>query len=138
MLEHRYGKSNKVVDALSQRTMMLNTMFIELVSLNYVKTLYEEDADFSEAWKALKSLGVWIAHHIWIIISKRSFFLNQQLCISRSSIRMDLIKELHSGVLGGVFGYDKTIALVKEIYFWPIMNKYVRKFVEGCRVKVRT
>jgi hypothetical protein len=47
VLKHRSGKSNKVVDALSRRIVLLNTMSIEVVSLNCIKTLYEEDADFS-------------------------------------------------------------------------------------------
>ena len=29
---------------------------------------------------------------------------------------------------------DKTSKLVKERYFWPSINKDVRKFVECCRV----
>ena len=54
MLKHRTGKSNKAVDALSQRIALLNTMSIEVVSMNYLKTLYQEDADFSKAWKECK------------------------------------------------------------------------------------
>ena len=45
-----------------------------------------------------------------------------------------MIRELHSGGLGGHFGFDITIELVKERYFWPNMNKYDRKFVEGCSI----
>jgi hypothetical protein len=56
------------------------------------------------------------------------------LCIPRSSIRLNLIKELHSGGLGGHFGIDKTTSLVKERYFWPSFNKDVQNFVEGCRI----
>ena len=47
---------------------------------------------------------------------------------------MNLIKELHSGGLGGHFGMNKTATLVKERYFWPKFNKDVQKFVEGCRI----
>ena len=47
---------------------------------------------------------------------------------------MNLIKELRSGGLGRHFGFDKTITLVKEKYFWLIRNKDVRKYVEGCRI----
>jgi hypothetical protein len=54
VLKQKSGKSNKVVDALSQSIKLLNTMSIEGVILNYIKTLYEEDAYFSEAWKACK------------------------------------------------------------------------------------
>ena len=53
-MKHRSGKSNKVANALSHRTTLLNTMSIEVVSLNCIKTLYEEDVDFVEAWKVYK------------------------------------------------------------------------------------
>ena len=44
-----------------------------------------------------------------------------------------MVRELHSGGLGGHFGIDKTIALVKEKYFWPSINKDVRIYVSCCR-----
>jgi hypothetical protein len=52
VLKHRSDKSNKVVDALSRRTVLLNTMSVAVVSLECVKGLYEEDAYFAAAWKA--------------------------------------------------------------------------------------
>ena len=42
-----------------------------------------------------------------------------QLCISRSLMRENLIKEKHSGGLIGLSGRDKTIALVAKNYYWP-------------------
>ena len=46
-------------------------------------------------------------------------FKGNQLCIPRSSMWENLIKEKHSGGLAGHFGRDKTIALVAENYYWP-------------------
>jgi hypothetical protein len=34
--------------------MLLNTMHVEVVSLDNMKELYAEDTDFAEAWKACK------------------------------------------------------------------------------------
>jgi hypothetical protein len=135
VLKHRSGKSNKVVDALSQRTVLLNTMSVVVVSLECVKGLYEEDADFAEAWKACKepwSLDQtpFLDYHI----QEGFLFKNQQLCIPHSSLQLNLIRELHNGGLGGHCGMEKTTTLVKEQYFWPNINKDVRKFVECCRV----
>lgn len=45
-----------------------------------------------------------------------------------------MVRELHSGGLDGHFGIDKTTMLVKERYFWPSINRDVKKFVERCRV----
>ena len=41
--------------ALSRRVLLLNTLSVEVVSLESMKELYEEDVDFGEAWKAYKA-----------------------------------------------------------------------------------
>ena len=48
----------------------------------------------------------------WYVVQRKS-----QLCIPRSSMRENLIKEKHSGGLAGHFGRDKTIALVAKNYY---------------------
>lgn len=48
VLNHRSGKSNKVVDALSWRIMLLNNLSIEVVSMACMKELYAEDTDFAD------------------------------------------------------------------------------------------
>ena len=82
VLKHRSGKLNKVVIGLSRRTVLLNTMSVVVVSLECVKGLYEEDADFAEAWKACKepwSLDEtpFLDYHI----QEGFLFNNRQLCI---------------------------------------------------------
>lgn len=61
-------------------------------------------------------------------------FKGNQFCIPKSSMRLNLIKEKHSGALVGYFGFDKTIALVSEKYDWPQMQQDVRKYVQGCKI----
>ena len=51
-LKHRSGKSNRVVDALSIRHLLLTQMQIEVVGFKELTNLYLEDPDFVEAWKA--------------------------------------------------------------------------------------
>jgi len=124
-----------VDDALSRRTSLLKTMHVEVVNLNCTKYLYEGDADFSIKWKACREpWSIDQTRYLDYHIQEGFLFKNQQLCIPQSSIRLNLIKELHSGGLGGHFGLDKTITLVKEIYFWPSLGKDVRRFVEGYRI----
>jgi hypothetical protein len=119
-------QKSKKSDALSHRITLLNIMLVEVVRMNYLNTLYEEDAYFLEAWKACKETcsldkTPYLDYHI----EQGNFLKNQQLCIPISSIQLNIIKELHSGGLGGHFGMDKTTTLVKERYFWPIFNKDV-------------
>ena len=52
-------------------------------------------------------------------------------------------KEFHEGELdqretqwrmAGHFGRDKTIAILREHYFWPQMSQDVKNFVQNCQV----
>ena len=52
VLKHRSGNSNKVVDALSRRKLLLIEIQIEVVRMKELSTLYPDDANFGEAWKA--------------------------------------------------------------------------------------
>ena len=82
--------------------------------------LYPEDLDFAEAWKAY-TLLVTLDRTKWLdfIIQDGMLFKGNQLCIPRSSMRENLIKEKHSGGLAGHFGWDRTFYLVVECYYWP-------------------
>lgn len=94
-------------------------MQVEVVGFEELKDLYEEDADFGEAWRVCKS-PISANRTKWLdyIIQDDMLFIGNQLCIPRSSMRLNLIKEKHSGGLAGNFGMDKTLELVSEKYYW--------------------
>lgn len=73
-------------------------MQFEVVGFNELKTLYLEDPDFVEAWKACKE-PVTLDRIRWLdfIIHNDMLFKGIQLCIPRISMRENLIKEKHSG-----------------------------------------
>ena len=66
-------------------------------------------------------------------IQEGFLFENKKLCLPQGSMRLNIVKELHVGGLGGHFGMDKAAILVKERYFSPSINKEVRTFVEYYR-----
>ena len=123
MLKHRSGRSNRVADALSRRLLLLTIMQVEVVGFDELKNLYQEDPNFAKAWKACKEPVV-VDRTGWLdyLVLDGMLFKGNQLCIPRSSMRENLIKEKHSGGLAGHFGLDKTIAILREHYFWPQMS----------------
>ena len=120
VLKHQSGKSNRVVDALSRRHLLLIEMQIEVVGFKEFMNLYLEDPNFVEAWKAC-TVPITLDKMKWqdFIIQYGTLFKGNRLYIPRSSMRENLIKENHSGGLVGHFGRDKIIALVAKNYYWP-------------------
>ena len=135
VLKHKSRKSNRVVDALSRRHLLLTQMQIEVVGFKELTNLYPEDPDFAEAWKAY-TIHITLDRMKWLdyIIQDGMLFKGSQLCIPRSSMRENLIKEKHSGGLVGHFGQDKTFSLGAKHYYWPQLQQDVKKFLQICRV----
>ena len=97
--------------------------------------MYPNDPNFGEAWKDYIEL---VTHDRtkWLdfMIQDSILFKGNQLCIPKSLVRENLIKEKHSRGLVGHFGRDKTIALVANNYYYPQLQQDVKKFVQSCRV----
>ena len=91
-----------------------------MVVFKELNNLYPEDPDFREAWKAcIEPVTLDRSKLLDFIIQDGMLFKGRQLCIQRSSMRENLIKNKHSGGLIGHFVRDKTIALVAKNYYWP-------------------
>ena len=120
-------KSNRVVDALSRRLFFLTEMQIEVFGFKELTNLYLEYLNFFEAWKACT---ITLDRIKWFdfIIQDDMLLEGNQLCIPRSSMRENFIKEKHSGGLAGYFGQAKIFALVVENYYWPQLQQDVKNF----------
>ncbi|MDF3686366.1 integrase zinc binding domain-containing protein [Enterobacter hormaechei] len=105
----------------------MSEMKVEVLGFDEMKELYDADPDFFEAWRECRALN--LTNHISkyddYFIQEGMLFKGIQLCIPRSSMRLNLIKEKHSGGLIGHFGIDKTLSLLKEKYYWPQLYKDV-------------
>ncbi|GKA77002.1 RNA-directed DNA polymerase [Tanacetum coccineum] len=60
-------------------------------------------------------------------------FKGARLCIPLCSLREAIILEGHAGRLAGHFGRDKTLALLREQFYWPKMERDVNRLLERCR-----
>nr|GEW09675.1 RNA-directed DNA polymerase [Tanacetum cinerariifolium] len=48
-------------------------------------------------------------------------------------LRKAIVLEGHAGGLAGHFGHDKTLALLREHFYWPKMERDVNRLLERCR-----
>ena len=95
-------------------------MQIKVVGFKELANLYAEDPNFAKAWKAcIVPITLNGKKLLDFIIQDGMLFKGNQLCMPKSSMRENLVKEKHSGRLDEHFGRDKTIALVAKKYYWP-------------------
>ncbi|GKC50298.1 transposon ty3-I gag-pol polyprotein [Tanacetum coccineum] len=128
-IKHKSGVTNLVVDALSRRRPLLSKMQVSVLGFEKIKDLYQEDVFFS------KVINLCINGPYKEFIFQEGFlFYGNRLCIPDCSLRLEIIKETHKGGLGGHFGRDKTVSLLKDRFFWQKMMKDVNHYILRCRI----
>ncbi|GKD44238.1 RNA-directed DNA polymerase [Tanacetum coccineum] len=121
-------KNNKVADALSRKTTLLVTISNEVVGFDSINELYASDEDFRNTWMELETKqnrGVFLLLYGY-------FFTGNRLCIPKTSLKSQLIKDIHVGGLSD--GRDKIIASVESRFYWPQLKRDVGAFVKRCVV----
>ncbi|GLT54897.1 hypothetical protein SLA2020_280560 [Shorea laevis] len=129
-LRHQSGSLNRVADALSRRVALLTTMHTKVVGFDTFRELYTEDPSFG---KILAEVSA--GKRSDYILLNGYLFRGSQLCIPDSSLREQIIRELHGE---GHFGRDKTLALISSDYYWPKLTSDVARYVERCFICQRS
>ncbi|GJX52863.1 putative reverse transcriptase domain-containing protein [Tanacetum coccineum] len=128
VIRHKVGSDNQVADALSRHHSLITTMQIRVQGFDLFRGIYCDDPDFREIWSKCDN-GPF--QHF----SKLDGYLfkGAWLCISLCSLREAIILEGHAGELAGHFGRDKTVALLREQFYWPKMERDVNRLLKRCR-----
>ena len=129
-IKHKLGKLNRVADALSHKATCLISIRAEVFGFNYLKDVYHKDRDFAEIWELCHSGNGKKGFHL----QDDFLFRGNQLCIQKTSLRENLIRELHSSGLSGHFVRDKTLFMIQEKYYWPQLKKDVENFMKRCQI----
>ncbi|KAJ9555929.1 hypothetical protein OSB04_010543 [Centaurea solstitialis] len=124
--KHKSGASNRVADALSRRSNMLVSMRVIVPGFDTLMEQLTVDPYFSVVLQDVQS-----GQNSDFLIHDGFIFKGNQLCIPDSSLRLQIIKELHSE---GHVGHDRTLQLVQSSYFWPTMRKEVDRFIKRCKI----
>ncbi|KAI4313528.1 hypothetical protein L6164_026501 [Bauhinia variegata] len=91
--------------------------------------MYQDDPDFRKVWSAteLQPSQEYYRHDGFL-------FKRNTLCIPQSSPQEAIIWKAHDGGLAGHFGLDITMALIKENFYWPKLEREVNKHIQRCRI----
>ncbi|GKD59028.1 putative nucleotidyltransferase, ribonuclease H, partial [Tanacetum coccineum] len=126
VVKHKTGVSNRAVDAFSRWSGLLVTMQVDVPGLDVIHDMVSVDPYFLVVLQ-----GVQAGEKPYFFLHDGFLFKGNQLCIPDSSLRLQIIKELHGE---GHVGRDRTLQLVQASYFWPTMRKEVDHYVKRCRV----
>ncbi|GKE12382.1 RNA-directed DNA polymerase [Tanacetum coccineum] len=115
----------QVADVLSRRHPLITTMQIQVQGFDSFHGLYCDDPDFREIWSKCDN-GPF--QHF----SKLDGYLfkGARLCIPFCSLCEPIILEGHSDGLAGHFRRDETLALLREQFYWPKMERDVNRILE--------
>nr|GEY07608.1 putative nucleotidyltransferase, ribonuclease H [Tanacetum cinerariifolium] len=112
--------------------------FIDFAKPNHVYRLKKAFYGLKQAPKAwYDRLKAFLIKHDYTMgmFSKLDGYLfkGARLCIPLSSSRESIVLEGHAGGLAGHFGRGKTLALLREQFYWPKMKRDVNRLLERCR-----
>ena len=111
VIKHKSGKSNKVTDALSRVSFIVQEFKVGVVGLEEMIEMYKDDADFKDIYIAVQNP---IVHNrsqwLYYLIQGGLLFKGNKLCIPKCSMRKNIIKEKNSGRLSGHLGQEKNFA----------------------------
>lgn len=126
VIKHQSGKLNKVADVLSRRHALVATLSVFVPGFESFADLYETDSFFAAIWRDLA-----LNKRYDFSLVDGFIFKDNRLCVPESSLRLQIIKELH-GEGERHIGRDRTLKLVTDSYFWPTLRRDVERFVTRC------
>jgi hypothetical protein len=119
VIKHIFGTANKVADAVSRKSLLLQELKVKTLGFYNLKEMYRDDPDFKEAYEAsenpiLRDKSQWTEY----MIQDGLLFRGNQLCIVKCSMRENLLKENHNGGLVRHFGHEKMFSKMNGSYIF--------------------
>lgn len=127
VIHYKKGKENIVADALSRRYTLFISIEAKLLDFEQIKSYYEDDQDFKVQFEESKK------HTSGKFYQVDGFlFYENRLCLPHCSSRELNVREAHRGGLMGHFRVAKTLAHLKEHFYWPTIRRDVERVCSRC------
>ena len=139
-IKYRPGKTNVVADALSRKVQLKNisTINVELINKQQMFEGYEKDKHFAPILEILQNptpKPKQLAQVKNYELKDKQIYLKkgQRLVIPRiKEIITKVLEENHDNEIAGHVGTEKTYEIISRSYFWPGMNKDIKKYIQTC------
>jgi hypothetical protein len=104
VIKYKQDMENIVVDALSQRYILLSTVNVKFLGFKYMKELYTNDSDFTNVYVAYEKLVFGKFYKL-----DGYLFEYNKLCVLGSFMHELFIREARGGNLIGNFSVKKAL-----------------------------
>ena len=135
-IQHVKGKDNKVVDALTRNAKLNFTAAIN----RYKTDLEEELEDGIEQNENYRKLQAKVRENLIESLST-GYSLNKKVLLlykyrlyipNATKIKLLILNEIHKTPYSWHPGYQKTITMLRNDYFWPNMKNELEKYIAKC------
>ena len=76
-----------------------------------------------------------LSNHTNCIIKNELLYKEERLWMSNlDHLRLNVIRQIHDQITVEHFDYARTFRLINQNYYWPRMNKSIKKYVRNCHV----
>lgn len=113
MIRYKSSQQNRVPIALSRHAHLLSSLQTEITNFEALKDPYFDDKIFLATWDQCTNAQL-VGNNS---IRHKYLFKGNLLDIPKSSLHMQMIKELHSGGLVAHLGQHKIVELLQKWFF---------------------
>lgn len=132
VIKHMAGTEKRLGDALNRVVFILSSIVVQVVGFDLLKRDYPSCKDFSII--CVDSVAGQHVEYLDFSLHDGYLFKGTRLCLPNTSIREEVIRELHSGGAVRHFERDKTITMVEDQFYWPSLKRDMARIVLRCRV----
>jgi hypothetical protein len=142
VVEYKKGVENRVADALSRKEGWEEGIILSLLTIpiagwvEQLKHQYGEDEilqQLLERWNKNELDTRRYSVRDGLLLYKQKILLGQS-----PELKAQVLNFVHSDLMAGHSGYDKTLQRAKRDFYWKGMRKEIKKFIRECDICQQT
>lgn len=129
-LEYRKGKQNITADCLSRSVETISIAPVDPEYQDLIQQITQKPQDYSD-FRVVDG-------QIYKLVKRQNVVEDPRFCWKRyppKAERTNIIKLIHETAH---LGYEKTLAAVRERFFWPLMCTEIKRFCQSCVICQRS